>query len=119
LLSGFLGNSNVFRLTSILLRLFVDQVKEDEMEELHNLRASRNRWVEHVARFGEVRNACKILVGKPEGTRPLGRRRRRWDENIRINLWEMVWHGVDWMHMTQNRDWWRPVVNTVMNLRVT
>jgi hypothetical protein len=59
-----------------------------------------------------------ILVGKPEGKRPLGRPRRRWVDNIKMNLREIGWHGVDWIELAQDRDQWRALVNTVMNLRV-
>jgi hypothetical protein len=65
-----------------------------------------------------MRNVHKILVGKPEGKRPLGRPRRRWKDDIRMNLWEIGWEAVDWIHLAQDRDQWRAVVNTVMNLRV-
>jgi hypothetical protein len=68
--------------------------------------------------LGEKRNAYRILVGKPEGKRPLGRPRRRWEDNIRINLREIGWGGVDWIDLAQHRDQWRALVNTVMNLRV-
>jgi hypothetical protein len=57
-------------------------------------------------------------VGKPEGKRPLGRPRRRWVDNIKIDLRETGWDGMDWIHMAQDRDQWRDLVNTVMNLRV-
>jgi hypothetical protein len=62
--------------------------------------------------------AYKILVGKPEGKRLLGRPRRRWEDNIRMDLRETGWEGVDWIHLSQVRDQWWAVVNTVMNLRV-
>jgi hypothetical protein len=71
-----------------------------------------------VARMGERRNACKILVGNPEGKRPLGRPRRRWVDNIKMNLREIRWDGIDWIDLAQNRDQWRALVNAVMNLRV-
>jgi hypothetical protein len=58
------------------------------------------------------------LVGKPEGKRPLGRSRRRWEDNIRMDLREIGWEGVDWKHLAQDRDQWRAVVNKIMNLRV-
>jgi hypothetical protein len=58
------------------------------------------------------------MVGRPEGRRPLGRPRRRWEDNIKIDLQEVGWEGVDWIYMAQNRDRWRAVVNAVMNLRV-
>jgi hypothetical protein len=79
---------------------------------------SRMRWVEHVARMGEKRNACRILVGKPEGMRPLGRPRRRWVDNIKMDLREIRWDTVDWIDMAQDKDQWKALVNTVLNLRV-
>jgi hypothetical protein len=60
---------------------------------------------------------CKVLVGKPEGKRPLGRPRRRWEDGIRINLREIDW-GVEWIQLVQNRDWWRALVSAVINLLV-
>jgi hypothetical protein len=67
---------------------------------------------------GETRNAYRILVGKAEGKRPLGRPRRKWVDNIKIDLREIGWDGVDWIDLAQDRDQWRALVNTVMNLRV-
>jgi hypothetical protein len=67
---------------------------------------------------GEKRNAYRILVGKPEGKRPLGRPRRRWEDNIRMDLREIDWGGMDWIDLAQYRDQWRALVNTVINLRV-
>jgi hypothetical protein len=64
------------------------------------------------------RNACRILVGKPEGKRPLGRPTRRWVDNIKMDLREIEWDGMDWIDRVQNRDQWRALVNMVMNLRV-
>jgi hypothetical protein len=63
-------------------------------------------------------NAYRILVGKLEGKRPLGRRRHRWEDNIRMDLREIVWGGMDWLDLAQDRDQWRDLVYTVMNLRV-
>jgi hypothetical protein len=68
--------------------------------------------------MGEMRNAYRILVGKPEGKRPLGRPRRRWVDNIKIDLGEIERDGRDWIELAQDRDQWRALVNTVMNLRV-
>jgi hypothetical protein len=71
-----------------------------------------------VARTGEVRSAYNILVGKPEGSRPLRRPRRRWKDNIKMDLREIGFGDVDWIRLAQDRDRWRALVNTVMNLRV-
>jgi hypothetical protein len=67
---------------------------------------------------GEKRNAYKLLVGKPEGRRPLGRPRRMWVDNIRMHLVEVRWGDVDWIGLAQDRDRWRALVNSVLNLRV-
>jgi hypothetical protein len=61
---------------------------------------------------------CTVLVGNPDGRSSLGRTRCRWKDNVKIDLKEMGWEGVDWMDLAQDRDWWRAHVNTVMNLRV-
>jgi hypothetical protein len=66
----------------------------------------------------EKRNAYRMLVVKPEGKRPLGRPRRRWLDNIKIDLREIGWGGLDWIDLAQDRDLWRVIMNTVMNLRV-
>jgi hypothetical protein len=66
----------------------------------------------------ENRNAYRILAGMPEGKGPLGRPRRRWVDNIKMDLREIGWNGVDWIDMAQDRDQWRALVNTVLNLRV-
>jgi hypothetical protein len=67
---------------------------------------------------GEKRNACRILVGKPEGKRPLGRPRHRWVDNIKMDLREIRWGSMDWIDLAQDRNQWRALVKTVMNLRV-
>jgi hypothetical protein len=97
-------------------------------EEVHNLYSSPNiirkvksrrmRWAGHVARMGGERKVYKVLVGKPEGKRPLGRPRRRWEEGIRMNLREIGLGCVDWIRLSQDRDRWRTVVSVAMNLRV-
>jgi hypothetical protein len=71
-----------------------------------------------LTRMGETGNAYRILVGEPEGKRPLGRPRRRWVDNIKIDLRETGWDGVDWIDQAQDRDQRRALVSTVMNLRV-
>jgi hypothetical protein len=68
--------------------------------------------------MGETRNAYRILAGKAEGKRPLGRPRRRWVDNIKMDLGKIGWDGRDWIEQVQDRDHWRAFVNTVMNLRV-
>jgi len=74
------------------------------------------RWAGHVARLGEGRDVHRVLVGKPEGKRPLGKPRRSWEDNIKITFRE-VGDGVDWLELVHDRDRWRALVNTVMNLR--
>ena len=70
-----------------------------------------------MARMGDGRGVHRVLVGKPEGKRPLGRSRRRWEYNIKMDLWEVGGVG-DWMELAQDRDKWWALVNTVMNVRV-
>ncbi|PNF20437.1 hypothetical protein B7P43_G08118 [Cryptotermes secundus] len=99
--------------------------REMHNEELHNLYSSpsiirmiksrRMRWAGHVAKMGET-NAYRILVGKAEGKRPLGETRRRFVDNIKMDLRIMGWDGMDCIDMTQDRDQWRALVYTVMNL---
>jgi hypothetical protein len=68
--------------------------------------------------MGEVRGAYNILFGRPEERRPLGRPRHRWEDNIKMDLMKIGFGDVDWIHLTQDRDRWRALVNTVINLRV-
>ena len=84
---------------------------------LRVVNSRRMRWVGHVARMGEGRGMHRFLVWKPEGKRPLGRPRRRWEDNIKMDLRE-VGGGGDWMELVQDRDRWRALVNTMMNFRV-
>jgi hypothetical protein len=83
------------------------------------IKSRRMRWAEHVARMGKGAGAYRILVGRPEGRIPLGRPRRRLEDNIKMDLQEVEWEGVDWIDMAQDRDRWRALVNAVMNLRVS
>jgi hypothetical protein len=98
-------------------------------EELNNLYSSpdiirviksrRMRWAGHVELMGEGKGAYRILVGRPEGRRPLGRPRRRWENSIKMDLQEVGWDVVAWIDMAQDRDSWRALVNEVMNFRVS
>jgi hypothetical protein len=74
------------------------------------IKSRRMRWAEHVARMGETRNAYRILVGKPERKRPLGRPRRRWVGNIKLDLRVIGWDDMDWIELAQDRDQWRALV---------
>jgi hypothetical protein len=97
-------------------------------EELHDLYSSpsitriiksrRIRWAGHVAGMGEKRNVYRLLVGKPEGKRPLGRPRRGWIDNIKMGLLQIGLSVVDWIGLAQDRYSWRALVNAAMNLRV-
>jgi hypothetical protein len=82
------------------------------------MKSRRMRWAGHVARRGAKRNAYRILVEKPEGKRPLGRPRRRWMDNIKMDLREVGWDGMDWIDLAQDRDRWSALVNAIMKLRV-
>jgi len=68
-------------------------------------------WAGHIVRMGEKRGVYRLLVGKPEGEKPLGRIRRRWEDNIKMDLQEMGCGGMDWIELTQDRDMWRALVN--------
>jgi hypothetical protein len=82
------------------------------------IKSKRMRWSRDVARMGEMRNVYNSLVGKPVGDRLLGRHSRRWEDNIRMDVRERGWEVVNWIHLAHDRDKWRDVVKTVMNLRV-
>ena len=82
------------------------------------IKSGRTRWAGHVARIGERKILYGVLVGKPEGMRPLGRPRRRWEDNIKMDLQEVECEGMDWIELAQVRDRRRAVVNAVMNFRV-
>jgi hypothetical protein len=97
-------------------------------DELHDLYSSPNivrviksrgiRWVGHVAHTGENRGVYRVLMGKPEGERPLGRPRHRWKDTIKMDLWEVGFGGMNWIDLAQDRDRWRALVNAVINLRI-
>jgi hypothetical protein len=97
----------------------------EELRDLYSLpsiirmiKSRRMRWVGHVARMGENRNLYRLLMGKPEGKRPLGRPRCRWVNNIKMDLGEVGWGDVDWIGLAQDRNRRRALVNSVLNLRV-
>jgi hypothetical protein len=83
------------------------------------IKSRRMRWAGHVARMGEERGVYRVLVRKPEGRRLLGRPRRRWVDNIGMDLWEVGCGCVDWMELAQDRDRWRALVSALINLRVS
>jgi len=101
------------------------KLHNEELSDLYSLqnivrvvKSRRMRWVGHVARMGEGRAVYRVLVGKPEGKRPLGRPRRRWEDKIKMDLQEVGGGCGDWMELAQDKDRWRALVSTVMNLRI-
>ena len=101
------------------------KLRNEELNDLYSspniarvIKSRRMRWVGYVARMEEGRGAHKVLVGKPEGKRPLGRPRRRWEDNIKMDLQEVGRGCGNWMELAQDRDRWRALVSTVMNFRV-
>ena len=101
------------------------KLHNEELSDLYSLpnivwvvKSRRMRWAGHVARMGQGRGVYRVLVEKPEGKRPLGRPRRRWEDNIKMDLQEVGGDCGDWMELAQDRDRWRALVSTVMNLRV-
>jgi hypothetical protein len=82
------------------------------------IKLRRMRWTGYVAQMGEERGVYRVLVGKPEGKRPLGRPRCRWKDNIRMGLQEVGCGGMVWIGLAQDRDRWWALVNAVMNIRV-
>jgi hypothetical protein len=85
---------------------------------IRQIKSRRMRWVGHVARMGEERNVYRVLIGKPEGKRPFGRPRHRWEDGMRMDLREIGWGSVELIKLAQDRDRWRALVNMVMNLQV-
>ncbi|KAJ4449060.1 hypothetical protein ANN_00455 [Periplaneta americana] len=84
---------------------------------IRNIKSRRLRWAGHVARMGESRNAYRVLVGRPEGKRPLGRPRRRWEDNIKMDLREVGYDDRDWINLAQDRDRWRAYTRPAQGLR--
>ena len=82
------------------------------------VKSRQMRWAGHVARMGEDRGVHRVLVGKPERKRPLGRPRRKWEDNIKMDLQEVGGGSGDWMELAQDRDGWRALVGTVRKFRV-
>jgi hypothetical protein len=118
----------------VFRRIFGREREEDgswrklHNDELHSLYSSPNivtviksrrmRWAGHVAHMREERGVYRVLAGRPEGKRPLGRPKRRWEDNIKMDLTEIGIDGANWIQLAQDRVQWWACVNTVMNLRV-
>jgi hypothetical protein len=118
----------------VLRKIFGPKREEDgwgrklHNDELHNLYSSPNivkviksrrmRWTGHVARMGEGRDVYRVLVGRFEGKRPLGRPRHRWEDNVKMDLREIGMDGANWTRLAHDRVQWRAFVNTLMNLRI-
>jgi hypothetical protein len=101
------------------------KLHKDELNDLYSsptivwvIKSRRMRWAGHVVRMGERRGAYRVLVGKPEGKRPLGSPRHRWEDKSKMDLQEVGDGGMDWIELAQDRDRWRAHVNAAMNLRV-
>jgi hypothetical protein len=112
-------------LSSLLLSKNLKTLKHTKLQfcllfcvDVRVIKSRRMRWAGHVARMGEGRGAYRVLVGRPEGKRPLGRPRHRWEGNINMDLREIGIDGANWIRLAQDRVQWRAFVNTVMNLRV-
>jgi hypothetical protein len=117
-------------LKRVLRKIFGPKREEDvSWRKLHNdqfhdlysslniVRVIKSRWAGHVARMGTGRGAYRVLVGRPEGKRPLGRPRRRWEDKIKMDLREIGINVSNWIWLAQDRIQWRAFVNTVINLR--
>src|SRR5215471_10328359 len=102
------------------------KLHNEELNDLYSLpnivrvvKSRRMRWAGHVACMGEERGVHRVLVGKPEGKRPFGRPRCRWEDNIKMDLQEVGGSRGDWMELAEDRDGWRALVSTVRNFRVS
>jgi hypothetical protein len=131
-----LGEEHRLRVSEnrVLRRIFGPKREEDESwrklhnDELHSLYSSSNivrviksgrmRWAGHVACMGEGRYVYRVLVGRPEDKRPLGRPRRRWEDNIKMDFRETEVHGANWIQLAHDTIQWRAFVNSLINLRV-
>jgi hypothetical protein len=103
----------------------MEKVANEELNDLYSIpntvrvvKSIKMRWVGHVARMGVERGVHKVLVGKSEGKRPLGRPRRRWEDNIKMDFQEVIGGRGDWIDLAQDRDRWRALVSTVRDFRV-
>jgi hypothetical protein len=103
----------------------MNKLHNEELNDLHSLpntvrvvKSRRMRWAGYMARMGEDRGVHRVLVGKPEGTRPLGRPRRRWEDNIKMDLQEVEGGRGDWIEFAQDRDGWLALMGTLRNFRV-
>jgi hypothetical protein len=101
------------------------KLHDDEIHRLHSspnivrvIKSRRIKWAGHVTRMGEGRGVYRVLVGRPDGKRPLGRPRRRWEDNIKMDLRKIGIDGSNWIQLAQDGVQWRTFLNTVMNLRV-
>ena len=104
----------------------MEKLRNDELNDLYFssstvrvIKSRRMRWAGHVARMREGRGVYSVLVGKHEGKRPLGRPRRRWEDNIKMDLEIVGCGGMDWIELAQYKDRWQALVNVVMNLSVS
>jgi len=111
--------------SKLFIYIYIYIHTHEELSDLYSLpnivpvvKSRRMKWAGHVARMGEGREVHRVLVGKPEGKRPLGRPRRKWEDNIKMDLQEVGGGFEDWMELSQDRDRWQALVSTVMNLRV-
>jgi len=107
-----------YQLSSLHIFIGVSTASYSSPNIFRMIKSRRMRWAGHVGRMGERRGVYRVSVRKPEGKRPLGRPRRRWEDNIKMDLQEVGCGGVDWIEVAQERDSWRAPVNVAMNLRV-